>query len=64
MKKKRNMKKYRIKKYNINEYIFKFSKDGEPYINKFSKEYQIFKGKMKNSSFFINIFRLKFCLKE
>jgi len=49
-----------LKKYNRNEYDFTFSIDGEPFIENFSNQYKIFMEKMKDSSFFINLFRLKY----
>ena len=49
-----------LKKYNTNEYDFTFSIDGESFIENFSNEYKIFMEKMKDSSFFINLFRLKY----
>ena len=49
-----------LKQNNQNEYDFKLCNDGEPYLENFSKEYKIFMEKMQNSSFFANLFRLKY----
>ena len=42
------------------KYEFSFPKEGEPYVENFSKEYQKLMEKLSDSLFFINLFRLKY----
>ena len=41
-------------------YEFKFSEEGEPYVENFSKEYNKLMENLENIIFFINLFRLKY----